>query len=187
MKSFKIIYLCQKIIIYFQKILLTSQTKHMILLHNKLCSFKSTKEWNQTNNNSMNGFLLRLKADLEIESLNILIVWEFLMKIRNCNMETLKVNQSRQFKDINLTYFIPIYMINRRHLSITSKLCKIQIIVLLNLKPALHIRMLLLKYWENNGILLKKADFNQYLQKESCIYILILKNRDTEYDIHVFT
>jgi hypothetical protein len=46
----------------------------MILLLNKLCSFKSTREWNQTNNNSMNGFQLRLKVDLEIENLNILIV-----------------------------------------------------------------------------------------------------------------
>lgn len=90
----------------------------------------------------------------------------------------------RLFKDTNLISFTLTSMINKRLLNIISKQPKVQTIVLLNLKLDPLIRILLLRFLEKSGTLLKSQGSNRYSIKVFCSFTLILKSLNSEFDIY---
>jgi hypothetical protein len=96
----------------------------------------------------MIGFHVKPKEDLDRQSLFTLTESELLVSGINTILYILvkKIRLLKQFKVINSIYFIQICTTNKKPRSITYKIQMILIIVSLNLKLDLLIRILLLKF-----------------------------------------
>lgn len=165
-----------------------SQLRHTMWLQNRSLNFKNTRDFKKMKNNLMTGLPVRPKVALEPSSHNILTVreWQF-NGINIIPCITMKTTPHLKLsKDISSISSTLTSTISRRLLNIIYRRLKVQTTVSLSLKLGLLIRILLLRYSEKNGILLKNRDSNLFSIKVFFSFILTLKSPNSEFDIYQY-